>query len=284
MGAILTWKLTPGENSLAAVPMFQDLKLSTLDEASTILPSGVYTTLRTYQGDKVLNFSEHIQRLERSAALTGQPIQINQEWLRASLRALIKNFDQQDVRIRITAVPGTGGELTFFVSMGVLTIPGAEARANGVRVISKRLSRENPEAKLTDFILTTRKLRTELPAGVNEILLVSADGIILEGMTSNFFAIKNNQIWSAGKGILPGITRSLVLEVITNKGLLINLDGYPLDRVMELDEAFITSTSRGILPVVKIDQTIIGTGIPGELTRELACQLESVIKERLESL
>jgi branched-subunit amino acid aminotransferase/4-amino-4-deoxychorismate lyase len=88
-------------------------------------------------------------------------------------------------------------------------------------------------------------------------------------MSSNFFGLRDGVIWTAEEGVLAGITRSLALEVADAMGVPVELQGVREDELSMLDEAFITSASRAVLPVVEINGKAVGTGTPGPVTQRL---------------
>ena len=113
--------------------------------------------------------------------------------------------------------------------------------------------------------------------------MVAEDRTILEGLSSNFFAVRKGILHTEDERVLPGITRELVLEL--GRGLLPRATGsVRLDQVAELSEAFLTSVSRGVLPVVRIDETTIGDGRPGPVTQELARRFGALVAREAEPL
>lgn len=143
-----------------------------------------------------------------------------------------------------------------------------ERYRDGVACVSVALHRDNPHAKDTRFIATAGAAYRTLPPGVEEGLLLSPEGALLEGLSSNFFAVLEGELRSEAERVLLGVTRSLVLELA---GGVLPFVPRPV-RVGELplvSEAFLTSVSREILPVVAIDGEPIGPGRPGPATREL---------------
>ena len=101
-----------------------------------------------------------------------------------------------------------------------------------------------------------------MPAMIHEGLMVADDGAILEGLSSNFFGIRGGRLHTEEARALAGVTRSMVLELAA--GLLPRGEGpVHVPEVPELEEAFITSVSREVLPVVRIDGTVIGTASRG---------------------
>jgi branched-chain amino acid aminotransferase len=153
----------------------------------------------------------------------------------------------------------------------------------GVSCVTIPLHRENPHAKDTRFIATAQRAHDALPAGVHEGLMVAEDGAILEGLSSNFFAVVGGGLRTERERALFGVTRSLVLEV--SQGV-VPLDERAVRRgdLASVLEAFITSVSRGILPVVEIDRSTIGEGKPGPVTRTLMQRLARLIEAEAEEL
>ncbi len=255
-----------------------------LDEVTRRLPGGAYTTLRTYQGAHVLRLGDHLHRLEESARLANCPVPIEANDIRRAMRQALRDLGPEgDARFRITLdlqqQPGA-----VFVAVEVLHTPPPAAYRQGVRVTTVNLSRRNPQAKLTDFIQRTATLRNCLPAESNEALLVDPQGNILEGLSSNFFAIRDGIIWTAGSGILIGITRALVLDEVLLAGLPLHLGTIRLAELGLFQEAFITSVSRGVLPVVAINELSIGPGIPGPVTGLLMARYAARLEHELERL
>ena len=118
---------------------------------------------------------------------------------------------------------------------------------------------------------------------IHEGLLVSDDGAILEGLSSNFFGILGGRLHTEDTRVLAGVTRSMLLEIA--KGVLPRGKG-PVHRaaVPKLEEAFITSVSREILPVVRIDGETIGSGRPGPVTLDLVRAFDAAVAAELERL
>jgi branched-chain amino acid aminotransferase len=242
---------------------------SSLNQASEALPQGGYTTLRTYGKSNALHLEDHFARLEETARLSGVIIQMDWSRVRSGMRQALAAFSAPEARVRLTVDQMEDpGEL--FISVEPLSIPSMGAYAEGVAVATQLMMRLSPKAKLTGFISRANEIRRQSASeNVEEVLMVGPDNRILEGLTSNFFAFYRGEIWTAEDGVLPGITRSLVLEECQNEKLRIRLSGFPLEEVPALSEAFITSTSRAVLPVTRIDNLKIGYGLPGPITNRL---------------
>lgn len=242
---------------------------ASLDQVSHQLPSGAYTTLRTYHHTRVLRLDAHFDRLEETAALAGQPLVLDRLAIRAAMREILGGFPtDREIRIRLTIdleqQPGT-----LFISTELLKIPSTQDYLHGVKVITTTFQRLNPRAKLTQSIERSEVIRQSLPADVNEALLVDPSGSILEGLSSNFFAVRNGLLFTASEGVLEGITRAQVLSQAALCVINVQFRAVNLAELSELNEAFITSASRGILPVRQVDESLIGDGRPGPLTARL---------------
>ena len=114
-----------------------------------------------------------------------------------------------------------------------------------------------------------------------EILLTN-NGKILEGMTSNFYAIKGKTLVTARSGILLGVTRRAVLRLARGEGMSIE---YRSPKVGEkFDEAFLTSSSRGVVPIVSIDNQPVGQGKVGKWTKILSKAYQAYVEKRSEKI
>jgi branched-chain amino acid aminotransferase len=114
--------------------------------------------------------------------------------------------------------------------------------------------------------------------------MVGENGLLLEGLSSNFFAIIDGVAWTARESVLSGITRSLVIQAAQRIGVELNLQAVAYNRIPELQEAFLTSATRAVLPVRQIDATLVGSGVPGPLTRQLGEAYQQEIDRWLEEV
>jgi branched-chain amino acid aminotransferase len=237
----------------------------TLDAVSLHLPNGAYTTLRTYNTDRIIGLSAHLQRLIESSALLQRPYPIDLASLRSALRDVIAREDRAALRVRLT-VPLDVDQI--IISVEPFEVYPAEFYQHGVRCATTPISRHTPLAKCTDFIAPSRESKAALDADIHELLMINRAGEILEGISSNFYAVIDGVLRTAGQDVLEGITRRIVLQ---QAATIFPIDYRPL-KVSEIDrvtEAFITSSSREVMPVIQIDEQIIGTGQPGTITSVL---------------
>jgi branched-chain amino acid aminotransferase len=254
------------------------------DQISGDLPQGVYTNFRTYDRYKALHLEEHIQRLEHSAALMENDILIPREPLRQALRLIIRDFPcEGDLRIRLT-VDLEDQRGMFYITVGHLQTPSLKDYQDGVKLVTWRMKRQMALAKRTNFIFQRQQVLALLPVDVYEALMISPEGLLLEGSTSNFFAIMNGELFSASEDILHGITRALVLRAAQMINLPVRLESLSEQVLPQVEEAFITSSSRAILPVKQIDEITPLHSIPGKKTRALMVAFEDLLQAEIEPI
>lgn len=243
---------------------------------------GVYTVTNTFEKIKVLKLSAHLDRMEDSARRAGIPLQIDRPRLRAALRSLIEDSGYGDVRFRVTVSADAPDQ--FILSVEPFRPLAADVYESGVRVITiPDSARQNAAAKTSDWMHDRERIEKNLPEGIFTGLLVDRDKHILEGTSSNFYAILDGDLRTAGEGVLPGIAQQIVFEVAP--GIVsVMKDAIHVDEVGRLSEAFLTSSSRGIVPVVEIDGQQIGAGSPGPITQQLRAAYHAWMQTHLEEL
>jgi branched-subunit amino acid aminotransferase/4-amino-4-deoxychorismate lyase len=249
-----------------------------LGAASAALPEGAYTTLRTYGGNGVVRLGQHLARLEQSVALKGTPGRIDPAALRRALAEALAATAHPEARVRLTFAPPR-----LFLAVEAFAPLAARLYADGIACVTLDLRRDNPHVKDTRFIATARDAYARLPAGVEEGLLLAADGAVLEGLSSNFFAIRDGVLRTEDARALAGVTRSLALEVaealLPVRRVAVQRDELPL-----VDEAFLTSVSREVLPVVRIDGQPVGDGRVGPRTRAIMQAFAALVSREREAL
>ena len=246
-----------------------DFDLPDFDSITTALPSGLYTTFRTYAGrTKVVSLRAHLDRLYLPAKVQDvAPAFRKQEDLREILADMLKRFDAPEARVRLILDMSQEPGIIYTLLQPMNPLP-PEIYRDGVSVEISKASRKKPALKLTTFIGESAFDRTRVGGGVFEILLTNK-GRILEGITSNFFYILNGALCTAGRGVLIGVTRQTILALAKQNKIDICYKALPLNDLPLVEEAFITSSSRGVVPVVRVDGQLIEDGTVGEMTKKL---------------
>jgi len=277
---VKVWKLKSFSGKAGIEFIFE---ANSFDAGSQELPAGVYTTFRTYNHNRVLRLHEHFDRLVESAKLQEVIVLLNQGAVRAGLQEIVTTFSGVDSRIRIHWSLQQPAPIVYLMAEKFNSIP-EEMYLNGVAAQIIYRSRENPLSKATSFINETNELRAAKAFDVHEYLLVGKTGEILEGMTSNVFCIRKEILYTASSGILMGITRQLVLEAVSSLSIQIVYQGFNVKEIDEVDEVFITSASRGVLPVTVVDRKIIGLGKPGKLTQRIGSEFTKRLEKELAAI
>ena len=275
---VLIWKMNRDNKS--AEPVALDHEIESLDQASSLLPQGVYTSFRTYGRYSGLHLEEHFGRLIEGAEMLGKEVSVDITQIRFQLRSILRELEGDDFRIRMSIdLENQVGDIYILVEN--LIVPSAIDYQNGVNALTQPFERENARVKSTRFILNSSAYRALVSNEVNEVLLFNSNREILEGLSSNFFGVRDAIIYTASEGILPGISRSILLEEIQKESIRLVLRPVYLNEIGKIDESFITSTSRAVLPIHKINNIIIGAGEPGPITRRLSASYQARIEREL---
>ncbi len=267
---VLTYEATEGGAT------FLD-RHGSLAESSASLPDGAYTTVRTYEGRRVLRLDRHIERLDESIALKGGQGALAPTVVRAAIHAVLDAAAWPESRLRLTFAPPR-----LFVAIEPFAPLPASAYQTGVACVTLALHRKIPHAKDTRFIRTASEAYGRLPAGVEEGLLVE-DGWLLEGLSSNVFVVLGGVLRTEEERVLLGVTRSLVLEVAQD---LVTIDrrGVTTAELARASEVFLTSVSREVLPVTRIDGRPVADGRVGPLTRWIMNRFAALVARDAEVL
>lgn len=253
-----------------------------LAEAAADEPDhGVYLVARTWHNGRVLDLDAHFHRMERSARTLGVALEVPRARIRALLEHERRARDWPDVRFRVTAV--LDATPWYRVALEPARDLPEALRATGVTCATAAATRERPEVKSTAWLHARGALQ---PRGENvpdayETLLVDPGGHVLEGASSNFYAVIDGTLHTAGDGVLAGTARRIVLTVADGR-VPVQLEAPTLEALERADEAFISSSTRGIVPVRRIDA--IELRAPGPVTRMLIDAYDAWLAAHLEPL
>jgi branched-chain amino acid aminotransferase len=260
-----------------------DAKLSVFDRG-LLYGDSVFETIATREGRPFM-LTEHVRRLRHSAELVYIELPITEEQLCREIEQATVAAGNQESYLRLTVTRGIG-ELGLdpgnsqgpcrIIIVTPLHRPSADAYSKGVGAITYRTQRtaeatEATGAKVGNYLVAVLAMRLARAANANEALIVNGEGRAVEGSTSNLFFRVGKTLMTPplSAGILPGITRELVLEAAERLGISVQNQCPTPDELMRADEVFITSSVREMLAVVSIDQRPIGDGVPGITYREL---------------
>jgi len=222
---------------------------------------GVYESIKVFHG-QMEYLDDHLERLFKSAHILKLEHNFQVASVIKSLEKLIKANEDKTVSLKLQLI---GGKIpTFFAFTTELPVYPDEYYSNGVKVISYRGERIFPHAKSNCLLLNYMAVREAVSSGALDAVLVDRSGFALEGSRSNLFAVKNNNLITAEKGVLYGVTRKRTINIAKNIGLGIEFKKIALNDIKQLmyDEVFITSTSMGAIPVRILDDIVVGSSFP----------------------
>jgi branched-chain amino acid aminotransferase len=246
---------------------------------------GIYETMRTYHGRPFL-FDRHMRRLRRSARMIDLPLPFSDEELAAQIRTTqdAATLDGE-AYIRVLVTRGIG-ELTYDLKAtphpSIVIIvkpqidPPADAYEKGVRVVIVDIVRNhpatvNPMIKSNNLMNSALAMQQALRSNAFEGVMRNYKGELTECTTSNLFIVNNNVALTPPleAGLLPGITREFLFDVGKDVGVEVAETVLGDEDLFRADEAFLTSTTRELVPIVTVNDRMIGSGRPGPVTWKL---------------
>ena len=237
----------------------------------------VYENLRTYDRVPFL-FGRHLERLRSSAGFLGIPLRLPDAEITDRLRATQEaacGSGEHSLRLILTAGPEGGAPSLVILVRPLRPLPVDPERAGVGVMLTDRVRAASglpPEVKTTNLLGVRLAVRAARAAGAHEAVLRSSTGELTEGATSNLFVVEDGAVRTPpAAGLLPGITRSLVLEVLDGLQIPCEETALAPARLRDADEAFLTSSSREVLPVSWTlvpggERRKVGDGAPGPLT------------------
>lgn len=242
-----------------------------LDQTLLNLPTGTYEALRTHDSARFFRLERHLARGAAGCEASGIP-PLDEADLRAGIDGAARCFGEE-AKLRIDFLPRPVEELGMrtrtLISLQELTLPSTRTYEQGVGVYpTKELRRLAPAVKGTAFI-AARAAHKPVNEDDFEPILLNEDGLCLEGSMSNFFYFQGDTLRTAGVGVLQGITRETLLQCAQELNFSVSEDAVHESQVTDMSEAFLCSSVRGVLPVVRFAGLPIGDGIPGPRTKVL---------------
>lgn len=244
---------------------------------------GVYDGLTTYNGI-VFRLSDHFARLKKSADALGLALPHDEEGIKNILSRLIElnGYARTNFRVILTGGNTISGiefdskNPTFYVLAEEHRPLDEKCYRNGCSVFTYDHKRQYPEYKTINYITGVILQPRRKSEGAIEILY-TFDGKVLEAATSNFFLVKNGTLITPRKSVLLGITRNVVIELMSKSHKVEERD-IEISEIVDADEAFITATYKEVVPIVRIDNHSIGNGQVGKVTIETMRRFEDYNK------
>jgi len=243
-------------------------------------PPGIYSALRSYPGRRFLRLGAHLERCRLSIERAGWGTAFDLHTLVRSIDRAAQAYTGGEFRLRLDLLEHPtqrGGVVTqALLALAPHHPVPPEIMSQGARLAfaPAGLARPQPLVKYTDWV-QARGVCETLGVDAYEYLLLDEGQRILEATSANFYLVRQNSIVTAESGILEGITRQIVLELATQCGLDLDLRRPTLEDLAHADEAFITSSTREIVPVTSVAATRIGSGKPGPVFERLLARYQT---------
>ncbi|MHC4445795.1 MAG: branched-chain-amino-acid transaminase [Planctomycetota bacterium] len=269
-----------------------DARISVFDHC-VLYGDGVFEGLRSYEG-KVFRLDEHLKRLEDSARAIRLEIPMTLQELSDAIYKTMKANNINDGYIRLVVTRGVGtlglspkktAQPSVFIIADQIELYPKELYETGLAVISSSVVRNHPNAvspriKSCNYLNNILAKIEAVDADVLEAVMYNHLGYVTECTGDNMFLVHKGAVQTSPvtAGILEGITRDAVIELIEKRGLpfremeLIRQDLYVAD------ECFLTGTAAEVIPVTNIDGRPVGIGKPGPITKQLTEDFLELIK------
>jgi 4-amino-4-deoxychorismate lyase len=254
------------------------------DDEAVLRGRAAFETLRVYSGVP-FRLEAHLERLAASARVLELPAPPCAE-LSDLATAAIAACGRNDAVLRLVFTPGPeGGPPSGFALVTALPPALEEQRGRGVALATMQLAigtsarRESPwllpGVKSTSYAVNMAAQAEARRRGADDALLLSLEGAVLEGPTSNVWFAEEGRLRtpSLDLGILAGVTRSALLEACAAGGVAVEEGAYALDRLHAADEVFTSSSVREVMPVVVVDGRSVAAGAPGPLAARMQAAL-----------
>jgi branched-subunit amino acid aminotransferase/4-amino-4-deoxychorismate lyase len=234
---------------------------------------GVFETLAVRDGSP-LELDEHLRRLRQSANALGVGLPVEGELVRAAIRIG-------------SAVPGGFGWLKILATRGGACFvyggrmdPAEEGKPVAAILLHWKRGPKDPSVGVKSLSYADRILGLEIAAarGAEEGLWRNIRGHLTEGCQSNLFVVQRAKLFTPalGEGILPGVVRGLAIEAARRVGLVVHETRVRVERLERANEAFLTSSLRGVRPLVRFEGKPIGDGKPGAWTLAIAEEVRRI--------
>lgn len=254
----------------------------------------VYEVIRTYRGVP-FELDAHLERLEGSAQRIAMRLPVSLKQIATEIDATHAATGHTESYLRVVVTRG-GGEIGLDPAFAAdplrliyampLKVPGPEVYQHGVNLALVSVRRNlraaiDPAAKTGNYLNSVLAVSEARAKNAFEAVMLDHRDFVTEGASSNIFVVVGGVVMtpSLDVGILKGVTRSVVLEVAIRAGFRVVELPITESMLKQADEVFITSTIREIVPVIRVDETAIGSGAPGPVVRKIRQGFDAYVAE-----
>ena len=271
-----------------------EAKISVFDHG-LLYGDGVFEGIRAYNR-LVFKLKEHIERLFESAHTIMLKIPLSKEGMIKAVIETLKKNSLKDAYIRLVVTRGEGdlgldprkceGRATVIIITDKIALYPEKFYREGLEIVTVPTIRNlpealNPQIKSLNYLNNILAKIEAINAGCDEAIMLDSLGYVAECTGDNIFIVKRNHLYTPPQcmGTLRGITRDSVLEIARKDKIQVHEHVLTRHEVFISDECFLTGTAAEIVPVVKVDGRVIGTGKPGKLTLNLMKKFKELTKK-----
>jgi len=264
------------------VPVDQ-AKISVFDHG-LLYGDGVFEGIRSYNG-RVFELDAHVQRLFDSAKAIRLTIPMPAQQIKDAIYQTMDANGLKDAYIRLVVTRGVGylglaptrtANPSVFVITDQIELYPPELYREGMSIITVSTVRNHPNAvpppiKSLNYLNNILAKIEGVDAGVLEAIMLNVDGLVAECTGDNVFIVRQGRLQtpSSDAGILPGITRAVVMRLAAERGIDVQEKQLLRYDLYVADECFLTGTAAEVVPITQIDGRQIGDGKPGPITQQL---------------
>ncbi|MFD2247930.1 aminotransferase class IV [Pontibacter ruber] len=234
---------------------------------------GIFDFCKVQEGIPLF-LDDYLDRFFGSATMMELPAPLTEEELRSTITQLIlkNNLGLSGIKMILTGGYSANGydlaEPNLVLIQQPLSLPPQEQIDRGIKIITHEYVREIPAAKTINYTMGIRLIKRVKDQRADDVLYYK-NGVVTEFPRCNFFIVRQDDtVVTPSENVLRGITRKNVLELAGRK-YKTEEGAITLDDIYQAKEAFLTSTTKRVLPIVQVDDVVIGTGKPGEVTLDL---------------
>ena len=260
-----------------------EAKISVFDHG-VLYGDGVFEGIRCYNG-YVFKLDEHLERLYDSAKSLMLQIPIPIDTMKQNVLETLRQNQLHEGYIRLIVTRGIGDlgldpdkceHPSVIIIADKIKLYPQHFYENGLEVVTVSVRRNyaeaiNPRIKSLNYLNNILAKIEAKQSGAGEALMLNSDGYVVECSGDNIFWVKNEIIVTPPSyiGILEGVTRNSVIALAREAGFQVEERVFTRHDLYIADECFLTGTAAEVIPVVKLDQRVIGNGEPGKVTQKL---------------
>ena len=260
-----------------------EAKVSVFDHG-LLYGDGVFEGIRSYNG-RVFKLDEHLERLYNSAKSIMLQIPIPIETMKETVLETLRRNHLSEAYIRLVVTRGVGDlgldpdkcpKPSIIIIADKIALYPQKFYEEGLDIVTVSIRRNyseaiNPRIKSLNYLNNILAKIEGKQSGAEEVLMLNAEGYVVECSGDNIFWVKNDVIVTppVHMGILEGVTRNSVIDLARDAGMQVEERVFTRHDLYIADECFLTGTAAEVIPVVKIDRRAIGDGQPGKITEKL---------------